>query len=41
VTGKMMAESRPMRQGVSPVSGLPRIEFDYCFAGREYTLTKD
>jgi hypothetical protein len=40
ITGKMMVESRPPINGVSPVSGLPRIEFEYCFAGREYTLTK-
>lgn len=41
VTGNMMVESRPPINGVSPVSGLPRIEFEYCFAGRDYTLTKD
>jgi hypothetical protein len=41
ISGKMMAESRPLIQGVSPVSGLPRLEPEYCFAGREYTLTKD
>jgi hypothetical protein len=41
VTGKMMVESRPLIQGVSPVSGLPRLEAEYCFAGRDYTLTKD
>jgi hypothetical protein len=41
ITGKMMVESREMINGVSPVSGLPRIEFEYCFAGRDYTLTKD
>ena len=41
VTGKMMVESRPLIQGVSPITGLPRLEAEYCFAGREYTLTKD
>jgi hypothetical protein len=37
----MVAESRPLIQGTSPVTGLPRLEPEYCFAGREYTLTKD
>ena len=37
----MMVESRPLIQGVSPVTGLPRLEAEYCFAGRDYTLTKD
>jgi hypothetical protein len=40
VTGKMMVEDRPLIQGVDPVSGLPRIEAEYCFAGADYTLTK-
>jgi hypothetical protein len=40
ITGKMMVESRPPINGVSPVTGLPRIEFEYCFAGRDFTLTK-
>jgi hypothetical protein len=39
-TGKMMVEDRPLIQGVDPVSGLPRIEAEYCFAGADYTLTK-
>lgn len=41
ITGKMMVESRPPISGADPVSGMPRIEFEYCFAGRDYTLTKD
>ncbi len=41
ITGKMMVESRPLIQGVSPVSGLPRLEAEYCFAGRDYTLERD
>ena len=36
-----MVESRPPINGADPVSGMPRIEFEYCFAGRDYTLTKD
>ena len=40
VTGNLMVESRPPVNGVSPVTGLPRIEFEYCFAGRDYTLKK-
>ena len=35
-----MVEDRPLIQGVDPVSGLPRIEAEYCFAGAAYTLTK-
>lgn len=33
--GKMMVEDRSM------ILGSGRIEFDYCFAGREYKLTRD
>lgn len=40
ITGKLMVESRPPINGADPVSGMPRIEFEYCFAGRDYTLTK-
>ena len=41
ISGKMMVESRPPISGADPVSGMPRIEFEYCFAGRDYTMTKD
>ena len=40
VSGKMMVESRPPISGADPVSGMPRIEFEYCFAGRDYTLQR-
>ena len=40
VTGNMMVEDRPLIQGTDPVSGLPRIEAEYCFAGADYSLTK-
>ena len=40
VSGKLMVESRPPISGADPVRGMPRIEFEYCFAGRDYTLTK-
>ena len=40
VSGKMMVESRPPINGADPVSGMPRIEFEYCFAGRDYTLRR-
>jgi hypothetical protein len=40
VTGKMMVEDRPLIQGTDPVSGMPRIVPEYCFAGADYTLTK-
>jgi hypothetical protein len=40
VSGKMMVESRPPINGADPVSGMPRIEFEYCFAGRDYTLQR-
>lgn len=41
ISGKMMVESRPPINGADPVSGMPRIEFEYCFAGRDYTLERD
>lgn len=41
ISGKLMVESRPPISGADPVSGMPRIEFEYCFAGRDYTLTKN
>ena len=37
----MMVESRPPIPGADPLTGMPRIEFEYCFAGRDYTLKKD
>jgi hypothetical protein len=40
VSGKMMVEDRPLIQGTDPVSGLPRIVPEYCFAGADYTLTR-
>jgi hypothetical protein len=40
ITGNMMVESRPPIPGADPLSGMPRIEFEYCFAGRDYTLKK-
>jgi len=40
VTGKMMVEDRPLIPGTDPVSGMPRIVPEYCFAGADYTLTR-
>ena len=40
VTGKMMVEDRPLIPGTDPVTGMPRIEAEYCFAGASYTLTR-
>jgi hypothetical protein len=40
VSGKMVVEDRPLIQGVDPVSGMPRIVPEYCFAGADYTLTR-
>jgi hypothetical protein len=40
VTGNAVVEYRPPVNGISPVTGLPRFEFDYCFAGRDYTLAR-
>jgi hypothetical protein len=40
VTGKMMVEDRPLIPGVDPVSGMPKIVPEYCFAGADYTLTR-
>jgi hypothetical protein len=39
-SGKVVVEDRPLIQGVDPVSGMPRIEAEYCFAGASYALTK-
>jgi hypothetical protein len=39
-TGKIVVEDRPLIQGSDPVTGLPRIEAEYCFAGADYTLTR-
>jgi hypothetical protein len=36
-TGNAVIEYRPMISGVSPVTGLPRVEFDYRFVGQDYT----
>ena len=40
VTGKMMVEDRPLIPGTDPVSGMPRIVPEYCFAGAKYTLRR-
>ncbi len=40
VTGKMMVEDRPLIPRIDPVSGMPRIVPEYCFAGAKYTLTR-
>jgi hypothetical protein len=40
VTGKMMVEDRPLIAGTDPVSGMPRMVPEYCFAGADYTLTR-
>jgi hypothetical protein len=40
VTGNMMVEDRPLIPGTDPVSGMPRIVPEYCFAGADYTLTR-
>ncbi len=40
VTGKMMVEDRPLIPGTDPVSGMPRMVPEYCFAGADYTLTR-
>lgn len=39
-TGNVAVEYRPPRSGESPVTGLPRMEFDYCYAGRDYALSR-
>jgi hypothetical protein len=38
--GKIVVEDRPLIPGTDPVSGMPRIVPEYCFAGADYTLTK-
>jgi hypothetical protein len=38
--GRMMVEYRPMVNGADPVTGMPRIEFDYCFVGEDFTLMR-
>jgi hypothetical protein len=40
VTGKIVVEDRPLIPGTDPVTGMPRIEAEYCFAGADYTLTR-
>jgi hypothetical protein len=40
VTGNVVVEYRPPISGADPLSGMPRMEFDYCFAGRDYTLSR-
>jgi hypothetical protein len=35
-----VVEDRPLIPGTDPVSGMPRIVPEYCFAGADYTLTK-
>jgi hypothetical protein len=40
VTGRIVVEDRPLIQGVDPVSGMPRLEAEYCFAGANYALTR-
>ena len=39
-TGKIVVEDRPLIPGTDPVSGMPRIVPEYCFAGADYTLTR-
>ena len=39
-TGKIVVEDRPLIQGTDPVTGMPRIEAEYCFAGADFTLTR-
>jgi hypothetical protein len=39
-TGKIVVEDRPLIQGSDPVTGMPRIVPEYCFAGADYTLTR-
>jgi hypothetical protein len=38
--GKIVVEDRPLIPGTDPVSGMPRIVPEYCFAGADYTLTR-
>jgi hypothetical protein len=40
VTGNIVVEDRPLIPGTDPVSGMPRIVPEYCFAGADYTLKK-
>jgi len=39
-TGKIVVEDRPLIQGADPVTGMPRIEAEYCFAGADFALTR-
>jgi hypothetical protein len=38
--GKTVVEDRSPIQGADPVTGMPRIEFEYCFAGQDFELRK-
>lgn len=38
--GKIVVEDRSPVPGADPVTGMPRIEFEYCFVGQEFELRK-
>ena len=38
--GNAVVEERRPIQGADPVTGMPRIEFDYCFAGQDFALVR-
>jgi hypothetical protein len=38
--GNAVVEERRPISGADPVTGLPRIEFDYCFAGQDFALVR-
>ncbi len=38
--GDAVVEERRPISGADPVTGLPRIEFDYCFAGQDFALVR-
>jgi len=40
VTANMMVEDRSPITGADPITGTPRIEFDYCFTGEDFTLKR-
>ena len=40
VKGNIVLEDRSPIPGADPVTGLPRIEFEYCFVGQDFELRR-
>ena len=40
VKGNLVLEDRPPVPGSDPVTGMPRIEFEYCFVGQDFELKR-